>query len=119
MPMDAITMVGLSKRYGHVEALSDVSLAVRSGSVFGFLSPNGAAQSPALKILAGLTRASGGTAAISGVPVAVSGAHRRYLGYLAQNPEFYGWMTGRETLRYVAQFRESGRDSERSIDELL
>ncbi len=38
---------------------------------------------------------------INGVPVSAAGEHRRQLGYLAQDPRFYGWMTGRETLRHV------------------
>ena len=51
--------------------------------------------------------------------VSAAGEHRRQLGYLAQDPRFYGWMTGRETLRYVASFRGVGADRERQITELL
>ena len=51
--------------------------------------------------------------------MSAAGEHRRQLGYLAQDPRFYGWMTGRETLRYVASFRGIGADRERQISELL
>jgi ABC-2 type transport system ATP-binding protein len=56
---------------------------------------------------------------VNGVAVSAAGEHRRQLGYLAQDPRFYGWMTGRETLRYVASFRGVGADRERQITELL
>lgn len=100
----AIEAEGLTKRYGGVAALTDVTLQVPAGLVFGFLGPNGAGKTTALKILAGLTRATSGRAAVGGVPVTVQGAHRVRVGYLAQEPRFYGWMSGRQTLAYVASF---------------
>ena len=117
--MNAIIAVsGLSKRYRGVEALTDLSLEVAAGSVFGFLGPNGAGKTTALKILAGLTRASAGSATIDGVPVSVQGDHRARIGYLAQEPSFYGWMSGRQTLAYVASFHATEGAGTR-IDELL
>jgi ABC-2 type transport system ATP-binding protein len=100
----AISMNGLAKQYGPVAALADLSLDVPAGSIFGFLGPNGAGKSTALKILAGLTRATAGSATVNGTPVSLEGAHRGQLGYLAQDPRFYGWMTGRQTLEYVGRF---------------
>ena len=116
---NAISMIGLTKRYKGVTALSDLTLDVPAGTVFGFLGPNGAGKTTALKVLAGLARATSGSATINGVPVSVSGEHRRQLGYLAQTPQFYGWMTGRETLRFVSRFRDAGPGRERAIEELL
>jgi ABC-2 type transport system ATP-binding protein len=52
-----------------------------------------------------------------GVPVTPAGRHRRYLGFLAQEPRFYKWMTGRQTLRYVARY--FGKPDEKEIDTLL
>jgi ABC-2 type transport system ATP-binding protein len=115
----AITMDGLTKHYPGVQALTDLTLHVPAGTVFGFLGPNGAGKTTALKVLAGLARATGGTATVNGVTVSAAGEHRRQLGYLAQDPRFYGWMTGRETLRYVARFRGLGADRERQIGDLL
>ncbi len=114
----AITTESLTKRYGSVAALSDLSLDVPSGSIFGFLGPNGAGKTTALKILAGLARATSGSASVNGVPVGVQGTHRAQIGYLAQEPRFYGWMSGRQTLQYVSTFFP-GRRGGRSIDELL
>jgi ABC-2 type transport system ATP-binding protein len=115
----AISMTGLTKHYKGVEALTDLTLDVPSGTVFGFLGPNGAGKTTAMKVLAGLARATAGSATINGVPVSAAGEHRRQIGYLAQDPRFYGWMTGRETLRHVARFRRADADRERWIASLL
>jgi ABC-2 type transport system ATP-binding protein len=116
---NAISMTGLTKHYKEVRALTDLTLDVPDGTVFGFLGPNGAGKTTALKILAGLASATAGSATINGVPVSAAGEHRRQLGYLAQDPRFYGWMTGRETLRYVASFRAHDSEREKRIDTLL
>ena len=112
---NAISMDGLTKHYKGVQALTDLTLDVPAGTVFGFLGPNGAGKTTALKVLAGLARATSGSATVNGVPVTAAGEHRRQLGYLAQDPRFYGWMTGRETLRYVASFRGIGAERERRM----
>jgi len=114
----AISMSEVTKRYRAVTALSSLSLDVPAGSIFGFLGPNGAGKTTALKILAGLTRATSGSAAVNGIAVDVQGTHRAQLGYLAQDPQFYGWMTGRQTLEYVAGFFMP-RATRGRIDELL
>jgi ABC-2 type transport system ATP-binding protein len=116
---NAISMDGLTKHYPGVQALTDLNLDVPTGTVFGFLGPNGAGKTTALRVLAGLARATSGSATIAGVPVSAAGEHRRHLGYLAQDPRFYGWMTGRETLRYVASFRGVESDREAQISTLL
>jgi ABC-2 type transport system ATP-binding protein len=97
----AISMAGLSKVYPGVAALTDLSLDVPVGSIYGFLGPNGAGKTTTLKILAGLTRPTRGSAAVTGIPVEAGPAYRRQVGYLAQEPRFYDWMTGRQTLRFV------------------
>jgi ABC-2 type transport system ATP-binding protein len=114
----AISVSGLTKRYREVTALDDVSLDVPDGSVFGFLGPNGAGKSTALRILAGLSRATAGHATVAGHAVGRGGAHRQEVGYLAQEPRFYGWMTGREVLEYVAGFypRRRGHTAAELLD---
>ena len=64
---NAISMVGLTKHYKGVQALTDLTLDVPAGTVFGFLGPNGAGKTTALKVLAGLARATAGSATINGV----------------------------------------------------
>ena len=112
----AIALTGLTKHYRGVAALTELTLDVPAGSIFGFLGPNGAGKTTALKILAGLTRATSGTASIDGIPVGVEGVHRGRVGYLAQEPRFYGWMTGRETLEYVASFFNKDATASRPDD---
>ena len=119
MTTSAISTAGLTRHYPGVQALTDLTLDVPSGTVFGFLGPNGAGKTTALKVLAGLARATSGQATVDGVRVSAAGDHRRHLGYLAQDPRFYGWMTGRETLRYVASYRGIEADRERQISDLL
>jgi ABC-type Mn2+/Zn2+ transport system ATPase subunit len=81
----AISMVGLTKAYKGVQALTDLTLDVPAGTVYGFLGPNGAGKSTAMKLIAGLARATSGSASVNGVPVSTAGDHRRHLGYLAQD----------------------------------
>src|SRR5512141_2305496 len=98
----AISTAGLTKHYKGVQALTDLTLDVPAGSIYGFLGPNGAGKSTTIKLLAGLTRPTRGTAAVDGIPIEAGAAYRREVGYLAQEPRFYDWMTGRETLGFVA-----------------
>ena len=63
-----IAVRGLTKRYGSVAAVDDLSFEVHAGTVVGFLGRNGAGKSTTLKMLAGLSAATSGTATIAGVP---------------------------------------------------
>ena len=105
----AIRTAGLTKHYPGVEALSDLDLDVPAGSIYGFLGPNGAGKSTTIKLLAGLTRPTRGSAAVAGIPISAGPVYRREVGYLAQEPRFYDWMTGRETLRFVASLHPADR----------
>jgi ABC-2 type transport system ATP-binding protein len=82
--------------------VTDLTLEVPAGSIYGFLGPNGAGKTTVLKVLAGLIRPTSGSAGIAGVPLAAGEAYRREVGFLAQEPRFYDWMTGREVVRFVA-----------------
>lgn len=112
----AISISHLSKRFGAVEAVSDVSFDVPAGSIFGFLGANGAGKTSTIKVLAGLSEPTAGSAMVAGVPVTPAGDHRRLLGYLGQEPRFYDWMTGRQTLEYVASYHEGGGGGRRTAE---
>ena len=101
----AIVVEGLTKRYpGGVLALDGLSMVVPAGSVFGLLGPKGAGKTTCLRLLAGLTRPTGGRAVVNGTVVAANAlAVRRGLGYLEQDPRVYGWMTGREQLSMLGR----------------
>ncbi len=116
----AISTAGLTKHYPGVQALTGLDLTVPEGSIYGFLGPNGAGKSTTIKLLAGLTRPTSGTAAVAGIPVGAGPAYRREVGYLAQEPRFYDWMTGRDTLRFVASLHPAdGRADEPRIGSIL
>jgi ABC-2 type transport system ATP-binding protein len=84
-------------------------LAVPRGSICGFLGSNGAGKSTTIKLLLGLTQPSSGTGTVFGKNIAQdSVAIRERVGFLAQTPSFYGNLTARETLRFVASFFFSG-----------
>ena len=117
----AIVARGLTKRYGDVLALDALDLAVPTGSVFGFLGPNGAGKTTTLRLLTGLGRPTAGAAVVAGVEVGGRGTDlARRIGYLDQDPRFYGWMTGRELLTFVGRAYGLGGAALRSrVDEVL
>ncbi|MFL5673905.1 MAG: ABC transporter ATP-binding protein [Chloroflexota bacterium] len=116
----AITTTDLTKQYKGVRALDGLSLEIPQGSIYGFLGANGAGKTTTLKILAGLTKPTSGKATIAGVPLEAGESYKRAIGYLGQDPRFYGWMTARQTLRYVAGFYPWVQDPiDRRIDEAL
>jgi ABC-2 type transport system ATP-binding protein len=95
----------LSRRFGAKKALSDVSLSVPRGAVFGLVGENGAGKSTLIKHLLGLWRAQTGTVRLFGLdpvsdPVAVLGR----IGYLSEEPDLPGWMRVGELLRYTQAF---------------
>lgn len=113
---------GLTKTYGRVGALKALDLSVQENSIFGFLGPNGAGKSTAMKLLLGLSRPTSGSASVFGRDVTTENFEiRRRVGYLAQDPRYYGHMTARETLRFAARFFYSGPESaiERRVEESL
>jgi ABC-2 type transport system ATP-binding protein len=82
-------------------ALDRLSLEVEPGEVFGFLGPNGAGKTTTLKLLMQLVYPTSGRAEIFGRPVGEPAVKRR-LGYLAENPYFYDYLTAEELLTYFA-----------------
>ena len=113
----AIDVRGLSKSYGRVRALSNLTLRVRRGEAFGFLGPNGAGKTTSVKLLAGLARADGGTGSLLGLRLGDRRA-RKQLGYLPELFRYPEWLCGREVLRFHA--RICGRaDAARGIDGAL
>jgi len=110
---------GLSRKFGNVYAVKDLSIAVPRGSVYGFLGPNGAGKTTTIKMLLGLTKPSSGSARVLGQPV-TSIKHLSRIGFLPDVPNFYPWMRGEEFLRFTGQlFSISPPELNRRTDELL
>src|SRR5438270_11526916 len=98
--MPAVEIVNVARRFGSVQALAGVDLAVEPGEFFGLLGPNGAGKTTLISILAGLTRADIGTARVLGHDVVADYAEaRRRLGVVPQELVFDPFFTVRETLR--------------------
>jgi ABC-2 type transport system ATP-binding protein len=110
---------GLAKRFGDKLAVTDLSLSVGRGEVFGFLGPNGAGKTTSLKMLLGLVAPTGGDATVLGKPLG-DRRTRAKLGFLPEHFRFHDWLTGRELLRFHGQlYGLSGAVLERRIEELL
>ncbi len=110
----AIHAVGLTKRYGHIEALAGLSMSVPRGEVFGFLGPNGAGKTTAIKLLLGLTAPTAGDAWLLGEPVGQAETRRR-VGYLPELFRYPGWLSPAEVLRFHCRLigvARSARDDE-------
>ena len=103
-----IAISGLTKRYGDVLAVDDVSLEVPEGSVCGLLGRNGAGKTTAFKCLLGFARADAGEVRFDGAPLTPESFAT--LGYVPERPELYRWLT-------VAQHLEFARRSQPRYDD--
>src|SRR5262252_33598 len=118
-PMPAIVEVDhLTKNFGPVRALNDLSFSVAEGEVFGFLGPNGAGKTTTIRILLGLLRPDAGTARIGGYDCWTDHSKAAPLfGATLEQPGLYGYLSGRDNLRQFA--RIVGPVNERQITDLL
>ena len=109
----ALTVRGLEKRFGSVQALRGVDLEVAEGELVGLLGPNGAGKSTLVKIAVGLVRPTAGSAEVAGAPAGSRDA-RAALGYLAELFRFPGWYTADEVLELHQRLAGShGGEAER------
>ena len=109
----AIETNGLSKAYGSIQALRPLDLKVARNSICGFLGLNGAGKTTMIKLLLGLAQPTGGRGHVFGKDIEKENDEiRRRVGYLAQDPRFYDYMTARETLRFTARFFYAGTRAE-------
>ncbi|MBI5396348.1 MAG: ABC transporter ATP-binding protein [Verrucomicrobia bacterium] len=123
--MLAIETDGLTKRYrlglrrADVLALSGLNLRVEQGEVYGLLGPNGSGKSTTLKLVLGLIRPSAGHAKIFGRPCATV-ASRLDVGFLPENPYFYRYLSGVETLQFYGRLcGMTGATLRQRVEELL
>jgi ABC-2 type transport system ATP-binding protein len=102
--VSALDIRGLTKRFGDVEALRDVSFSVGPGEVFGYLGPNGAGKTTTLRILLGLVHPTQGSARIFGRNAGTPGS-RADIGFVPGDLRLYPDMTAGEALDFFARFR--------------
>ena len=125
MSTPAIAIRNLTKvfpipfRRERVVAIRDLSLEVASGQVYGLLGPNGSGKSTTMKIVLGLISPSAGTTEIFGRDSQLVDSHEE-VGFLPENPYFYKYLTGLETLRFYGKLCGlSGRKLSEKAGELL
>src|SRR5712692_9798145 len=119
--LGGIEVHGVSKRFGAVVAIEDISFSAPAASITGLIGPNGSGKTTLLRLLAGLLRPDSGTLRVAGWDVAREpAAVRRELGVLTESQGLYARLTVREHLRYAGELRGlRGKPLERRIDELL
>ena len=108
-PPDAVISAhSLTKHYGSVRALTDLSLDVRRGEIFGFLGPNGAGKSTFIRTLLGFLHATRGTATVLGHDIATDSVEiRRSTGYLPGGIALYDSLTGEQVLDYLVELQDT------------
>lgn len=114
----AIDVHGMTKHFGSITAVNDVSLEVRRGEICGFLGPNGSGKTTFIRMLCGLLRADSGHGTCLGYNVITeSEAIKREVGYMTQRFSFYEDLSILENLDFVARMysiknrRQAVRDS--------
>ena len=102
--MDMLTLSHLSKSFGSKKIIDDLSFTVPEHSIFGFIGQNGAGKTTTMKMILGLLQADSGKITVNGETVRY-GQNRanRFIGYLPDVPEFYGYMTPSEYLRLCGE----------------
>ena len=96
----------LTKRYGRVTAVDDVSFRVERGEILGFLGPNGAGKTTTMRILTGYMPATEGRASVAGLDIFDKPIEaKRRIGYLPETPPLYPDMTVREYVDFVARIK--------------
>jgi ABC-2 type transport system ATP-binding protein len=105
-----IEVRNLTKRYGELTAIRDVSFSVARGEILGFLGPNGAGKTTTMRILTGYMPASAGTVTVDGFDVFNDSFEvRRRIGYLPESPPLYTDMTVETYLDFVARIKGVAR----------
>jgi ABC-2 type transport system ATP-binding protein len=112
----AIEISGLTKRFGRVEAVSDLSFRVASGRVTGFLGPNGAGKSTTLRVLLGLIHPTSGDATFAGRRYRELARPSAHVGAVLEHAGFHPGRTGRNHLRILAA---TGEHPPERVDDVL
>src|SRR5690606_16514904 len=110
-----VELKSVSRHYGRVKAVDDVSFSAGPGEVIALVGHNGAGKTTLIKLMLGLARPTAGSVAVLGQnPSAGDAAVRWRLGYLPENVSFNSALTGRETLRFYVRLK-GGRKGEEDM----
>jgi ABC-2 type transport system ATP-binding protein len=112
-----LSINNLTKFYGRIRALHDVSFEVPAGSVFGILGPNGSGKTTMLGIIMDILKASSGNYLWKGEPG--SAKMRQQIGTLLETPNFYHYLSGLKNLRIAAEIKQRGMDDIEKVLQLV
>jgi Cu-processing system ATP-binding protein len=112
-----IDVVGVSKRFGRLQVLDGLDLAIRPGRVTAVVGPNAAGKTTLIKILLGLTRPDAGRVLLDGQPATDDGAYRARIGYMPQIARFPENLSARDLLTLLARLRGGSATDESLIGE--
>jgi len=119
----SLRAVGLSKRYGDREVVSDVSLELEQGRIVGLLGPNGAGKTTTFYMLVGIVKPNNGEVYLDGAPVSHWPLHeraRRGMSYLPQESSVFKKLTVRQNLEIILEYTDLKRKAQKlRADELL
>jgi ABC-2 type transport system ATP-binding protein len=115
--MNAIETDGLTKRFGAVEAVSDLDLTVEEGEIYGFLGPNGAGKTTTINMLLSLVHPTSGSARIFGQEIGenIRETHHR-IGVLPAHTDLYARLTARKHLEFVIGVKDADDDPDALLD---
>ena len=110
-----IEIQNLTKSYGQIKAVDDISFTVEKGEVLGFLGPNGAGKSTTMNIITGFIPSTEGTVKVCGYDIMESPAEvKQRIGYLPELPPLYMDMTINEYLNFVADLKLVNKKQKKS-----
>lgn len=116
-----IEITNLTRTFGSLAAVSELTLRIEPGELFGFLGPNGAGKTTTIRMLVGLLRPTSGTTRVAGYDVQQQPMQaKRAIGYVPQAPLLYEKLTGREYLRFIGGlYGLEDDESDKRIERLL
>lgn len=109
----------VTKSFGEVVALSDISFAIERERIIGFLGPNGAGKTTSIKLLLGLSKPQTGFVNLYGVNPFINTEVKRLVGYIPEEVTFPSWITPRTYLQYLNQFQMSYESAKKRTEEVL
>jgi ABC-2 type transport system ATP-binding protein len=116
----AIETRHLTRRFGDILAVNDVSFSIKYGEIFGYLGANGAGKTTTMRMLCGILAPTSGTASVAGCDVNRDPESlKRAIGYVSQRFSLYNDLTVRENLRFYGRIYGMGRRLEGRLEEIL
>ena len=122
MPSEAITIKNLSKTYGKLKAVDDLSIEIKAGEIFGFLGPNGSGKTTTIKMLCGLIAPTSGNAIVNNYSILTDEEQiKREIGYMSQRFSLYEDLTTKQNLQFYSKLYRIGTEeyAEKRINEVM